>query len=85
MVGAAKVAGARGEPEVAARLLGAGEAEREALGAIVLPHFRESDERCAAAAREALGQDDLDRAWDSGRGLAPDEALALARRVLAPP
>ena len=82
-IGAAKIAVARGEAESAARLLGAGQAQREPFGASVLPHFRASDERCAAAALDALGPEAFDAAWQSGRGLSPDEALALARRVLA--
>jgi hypothetical protein len=72
------VAIAEGEPERAARLLGATVALRELTG---LPHTaRESAAVHAWSdwARDALGVDAFTAAWRAGGGLTEDEAIMLA-------
>ena len=75
LAGVAGAAAALEEPERAARLLGAVEALNEALGLLVPPLERASQERAARAARSALG----DAAFAAAR--ATGRALPLARAV----
>jgi len=67
-------------PAGAARLLGAADARRAALGAPVPPADRPELDRAVAAARAALGDERFAAAWAAGRSLslgqAVDEALA---------
>jgi hypothetical protein len=72
------VAGARGAPERAARLLGAVQALRDAIGAPVPPEYRAAYERTAAAARAALGEEAFTAAWAAGRTLSWEQAVAYA-------
>lgn len=58
---------ARGEPELAARLLGAAEALREAVRVPVQLAERPAYERHRGAAHEALGDVAFDAAWATGR------------------
>ncbi len=60
---------AQGDPEEAARLLGAFSALREEIGAPVTPAEREEYERTVAVARETLGDERFARAWETGRAL----------------
>ena len=62
-----------GQAERAARLCGAAEALREAIGAPV-PRYRGQYERAIALARATLGEQAFAAAWAAGR------ALSLARR-----
>jgi predicted ATPase/class 3 adenylate cyclase len=57
--------------ERAARLLGAAEALREALGAPLPPVHRAEYQRNVAAVRAALDEQALAAAWDEGRAMIP--------------
>ena len=70
-----------GRAEDAARLLGAAEAQRDALGNIAALPERASYERAAATARGVLGEAAFAAAWAAGRALPLDEAIAEARRI----
>src|SRR5437868_6685312 len=67
----AAVAGAQGQHERAARLLGAAAAARERLGAGLSESGRPLHERARAAARAALGDKAWAAAWAAGRALPP--------------
>ncbi len=73
------MAGARGQPRRAARLLGAAEALLETAG---LPIYVTTDhdlhQRVASAARELLGERAWTAAHDEGRALSFEEAVAYA-------
>jgi ATP/maltotriose-dependent transcriptional regulator MalT len=80
--GTAAAAAVWGQPERAARLLGAAEALREQLGlAIVMPTELAAQDRTKAVVRSALGADGLQTAWLDGRELSIASALAEARAV----
>jgi predicted ATPase/class 3 adenylate cyclase len=83
--GLAGVALALGQPEQAARLLGAVEAARETLGTGQMSQ-KHHGERLTAATRATLTAADFAEAWSAGRLLtleeAVDEALALAAGVV---
>ena len=80
MHGLAAIAGAQGEPGRAARLLGAAEALLETAG---IPLYAQVDpelyQRVADAAREQLGEQAWAAAWDEGRAMSFEEAVAYAR------
>jgi ATP/maltotriose-dependent transcriptional regulator MalT len=79
--GLADVAVACGEHAGAARLLAAAEAERERLGAALVPGLRPQHEATLAATRAALGEAAFAAAWAEGRRLSSEEARADAARV----
>lgn len=66
--------------EVAAKLLGASKALRDAFGFA----GRGSSEARVAAVRERLGPAAFEAAWNQGRAMTPDEAVALALGRSAP-
>lgn len=75
----AAVAGERGEQQRAARMLGAAEALLE----ISSTPFRAVDnrglyQRAVSGAREQLGERAWRAAWDEGRAMTFDEAVAYA-------
>ena len=74
----AEVMAAAGDHERAARLFGAAETLREAVGASVLAFYRADYERARAMARTALGQERFEAYWTAGRALSSDEAVAYA-------
>jgi predicted ATPase/DNA-binding XRE family transcriptional regulator len=74
--GLAGVAGVQGEPGQAARLFGAAEALREAIGAPLLPHDHSRYATTLAAAREQLDEDAWLHAWASGRAASVEETVA---------
>jgi tetratricopeptide (TPR) repeat protein len=76
--GLAAVATARGEAAVAARLLGAADAVREASGAVPEPFEAAMRDRTRAAAREALGDDAFERALAEGRAMTLEAAVEYA-------
>jgi predicted ATPase/class 3 adenylate cyclase len=84
LLGMAGVAVADGGPERAARLFGAAAAILDALQATVDPADRAPYERDREKARAALGGEAFQQAWDAGRTLSPDEAVALALRESLP-
>jgi len=76
--GTAWLAVATGSPERAARLGGAAEALREALGAALHPVLHAGHERATRAMRDALGEAAFTAAWAEGRALPSEEAVSLA-------
>ncbi|MEA2583521.1 MAG: hypothetical protein QOF33_1606, partial [Thermomicrobiales bacterium] len=67
----------------AARLFGAGFALREDLGSSFQPPERETYHRCIIMARSVLGEAAFSTAWEEGRRLSQDQAIAEASAVLA--
>jgi non-specific serine/threonine protein kinase len=80
----ADIAGRIGRPEVAARLYGAAEAQRERDGRPVEPVYRAEFERDAAVSRWALGEAAFAAAWAAGRALPLEQAVAEALSLTAP-
>lgn len=74
--GLAGAISAQGRPAAAARLLGTAEALFESIGAPLPPHCVPDHERTLSAIRARLGKEDLAAAWDEGRKMMPDQALA---------
>lgn len=68
-------------PAAALRLGGAADALRESLGATLAPQERAKLERRLDPARATLGTDAAEAAWQAGRDLPLDEAVALAART----
>jgi len=68
----------QGQPERAARLLGAAEALRTRIGAPLPPHRRPEYETHRAALRVTLGEAAYTAAWSAGRALTWEEAVAEA-------
>lgn len=64
----------------AARLLGATDVLRSAVGCVPFSSERGTRERGETAVRAALGEDAFDRAVADGRSLGPEEAVAYAAR-----
>lgn len=62
----------------AARLFGAGEVLREAVGASVLPFYRKDYDRGVEAVRQGLGEEALRANWAEGRTMTLDEAISCA-------
>ncbi len=80
------IAGARGDAERAARLLGAADSVFQAIPARLLPMWQPSHDDCAARARGRLGERGFLAAVDRGRVMTKDEAVADAlERTPAPP
>jgi hypothetical protein len=78
LAGMAELAHAQGQPERAARLLGAADAICEALGHALVRHAKQSYERGVAAARTTLGEEAFARAWAEGRALSLEQAIIFA-------
>jgi tetratricopeptide (TPR) repeat protein len=79
--GLAAVAGLRGEPERAAKLSGAAEGLLQEAGVRVYNYYRPDlalYERTAAAARQAIGEAEFERAREKGRSLAFEDAVAFS-------
>jgi len=74
--GLAALEAGQGEPRQAARLWGAAEALREAIGAPMHPVHRASYAPVLAHARTALDEQAFRLAWAEGRGMTPEQALA---------
>jgi tetratricopeptide (TPR) repeat protein len=76
--GLAAVAVAQAQPERAARLFGAAEGLREAIGALLHPAECAQHDSCVAAARAALGEEAFAAAWAEGRAMSPEDAIGFA-------
>jgi hypothetical protein len=76
--GLAAVAIGQGEAGQAARLSGAADALRQALGAPIPLVDRPSQEATVRAARAMLGTPAFDAAWAAGAALTLDQAVAAA-------
>ena len=74
----ARAIAALGKPCGATRLLGAAEALRESIGAPRPPGEEERHRGVLAEVRAGLGETAFAAAWESGRALALDEAIAEA-------
>ena len=79
----ARLAGIAGQPARAARLYGAAEALREAVGEHLPPVERSSYDRDVAQLRHQLDPTVMLAMWDEGRALPLDDALAEAAAVAA--
>jgi hypothetical protein len=76
----------QGQPDVAARLMGAAEAALDSMGAQLVPADALLRERRAEAARKQLGDHAFDELRGVGRCLSLEAAVELAEaHVLAPP
>jgi predicted ATPase len=78
LTGLGEVAAARGQPQRAARLLGAAEALLPASGPHRLPYLQALMDRAAATAREALGTQAFETAKADGAALSEEQAIAEA-------
>ncbi len=72
------VAGASGLPERGARLLGASEAMREAIGSMLEPEDRIEYDRDVAIVRSQLDEEAFAKAWAEGRRMSMEQAVAYA-------
>jgi hypothetical protein len=70
--------------EQAARLFGAAEALREAIGSPLPPNLRQEQNRLFTALRIALGAEAFAAAWDAGRALTREQAVAEALTATQP-
>jgi len=71
--GLAEVALATGEPERAVRIMAAADAMRTELGSFLDPDALERQQRNVATARDMLGQERFDAAWQAGREMTVDQ------------
>ena len=78
LAGLAVVAGAAGQPERAARLVGAAQALREVLGTILDPADQALYDAAVAAARAGLSAEAFEAAWAEGQAMPLEEAVAYA-------
>jgi predicted ATPase/DNA-binding XRE family transcriptional regulator len=76
--GLARVAATRGNPARAAWLWGAAEALSESIGATTAPLDQGTYERHLVATRAQLGDVAFEAAWEEGRAMAPEAAVAEA-------
>jgi non-specific serine/threonine protein kinase len=70
------VAASTGQPERGARLLGAAQALRKAIGVPLAPSDRADYDRNIASLRAVLGGEAFAVAWEEGQRMTPEEALA---------
>ena len=66
----------------AARLLGKSDEVKEVTGEPRPPQWTSSYEQAAAAAVDALGEEQFEAAYDEGRELSLEDAVALAHDVI---
>jgi non-specific serine/threonine protein kinase len=78
----ARIAAERGDPQRAARLLGAVARLREEAGAAPLPLEREALDRLAESVRSALGPASFVTAFQAGQALSISQALELATTMV---
>jgi len=74
----AKLAGVKGQRERAVRLLGAAESLREAIGAPMYLPERSDYEQIVTELRSALGDEAFAVAWEEGRTMTLEQAIAYA-------
>jgi predicted ATPase/DNA-binding CsgD family transcriptional regulator len=75
--GLARTAVASGQPEAAARLLGAADAIREATGATRSPYWQELHDGIVPEVRARLGEETFDTASREGRTLTAERAASV--------
>ena len=78
MEGLACAAGAKRDVERAARLFGAAQAQRESVGYLQTPREHALREPYPAATRSQLGEAAWAEAWEKGRSLTFEDAIAFA-------
>src|SRR5204862_3442702 len=83
LAGLAGVATLDEDPERAARLWGAAEALRLALGARPAPASRAARERLMAVTRQQVGEASFEVAWAARTNLTPEQAIELALQTSA--
>ena len=83
--GLASVAALSGDADRAARLLGAAERLREAVGTTVLPVHQSDRGRSTSLVRTVLSEEEFAAASAAGRSLSVDEALSYARLAATNP
>jgi tetratricopeptide (TPR) repeat protein len=81
MAGALGVTEPDGQPERAAQLFGAAAALRETTGASLEAAELARHDGSVAALRLALGEDAFTAAWEAGRTMPPEQAIAEATRT----
>jgi non-specific serine/threonine protein kinase len=81
LFGLMAIAGASGQPETGAHLLGAAEGLAESLGAPIYPRDRPVRDRALAALSATLGDQRLADARAAGRALTVEEAISEAQAV----
>ena len=81
LAGLAGAIGQLGQPEQAARLAAAATALLEAIGTEMWPIDRADYERGLAAVRAQLGEAAFATAWEAGRALPVERAIAAATRT----
>jgi predicted ATPase len=69
---------AREQYDEAARLFGAGEALREAVGAPLVPFYRSAYEAAVGSLRRGISEPRWQAEWEAGRAMTIEEALAFA-------
>jgi tetratricopeptide (TPR) repeat protein len=74
----ATLAAAQNKPELAARLVGAAEAQIPSIRFEMSAKERSEYDQAAAAARTALGEDAFAAAWEEGQKMTLDEAVSYA-------
>jgi hypothetical protein len=74
----AATAAAQAQMERAARLWGAAESLREAIGALLPPSERPEYDRSVAAVCSALSEEAFATAWAEGSGMSLERAVAYA-------
>src|SRR5262245_57106059 len=83
LAGLGSAAALDAEPERPARLWGAAERLRQAIGRRSAPAARATYERAMAQARGQLGEDAFAAAWAAGQALTLEQAIAYALEVSA--
>jgi hypothetical protein len=79
--GLARVAAAQGQLEQAVCYFGTAAAQRDAIGAPLLPTERTTHDRDVAAARTTLGESRFAAAWAAGQALPLEQAIVEALQV----
>jgi len=83
--GLANLLATQGEPARAARFWGAAEALRESTGVPIWPVERAAYEHTVEGVRAQLGEQAFAAAWNEGRLMTPEQALAAKAMVPTPP
>jgi hypothetical protein len=78
------VATTRGQPEQAARFLGAAEALRESMGTSISPVRRADYDSLVAQVHAALSKEAFTSAWAAGRAMTMEQAIDYAFQGSAP-
>jgi predicted ATPase/class 3 adenylate cyclase/Tfp pilus assembly protein PilF len=78
LAGLGEVASETGQPRKGAALLGASQAVLEAIGAVMAPEDLIPYERAVASAAAQSGEEEFEKAWQVGRAMSIEEAIAYA-------